>query len=94
MREASVEEKFVDVIRDAGGRCIKMVPDNIKGFPDRMVILPGKPVMFVELKRPKGGRFHPLQLFWQEELRRLGVTVCTIKDFEEIDAFRRDYISA
>lgn len=45
------------------------------GFPDLMVF--GKRLVFVELKREKGGRASPAQLEWQRLLRERGF-VCEI----------------
>jgi hypothetical protein len=54
----------------------------MRGWPDRLVLLPGGVLYFFELKRPHGGKFEPLQLRIHKKLRDLGfrVFVCHTKD--------------
>ena len=73
MRENYIEQTLRNAIKQQGGWCIKWVAPGTAGVPDRICILPGGIVAFVELKAPgksvaKGG----LQAFWQQELHRLG----------------------
>ena len=54
MKESAIEEKLVKGIKELGGLAYKFVsPGNI-GVPDRMIILPGGKVFFVELKTDEG----------------------------------------
>jgi hypothetical protein len=46
--------------------------------PDRIVLLPGGRVYFVETKRPKDGELSALQIKWQEWLIELGFSCWTI----------------
>ena len=51
--EKEIEAKLVDVVKRHGGMCLKWVCPGWAGVPDRIVLLPGGKVIFVELKRPK-----------------------------------------
>ena len=57
-----------------GAKCLKFVSPGYIGVPDRIVLLPGGRVVFVELKRPNE-RPRQRQLFVQSRLRKLGFTV-------------------
>ena len=57
-----------------GAKCLKFVSPGYTGVPDRIVLLPGGRVVFVELKRPNE-RPRQRQLFVQSRLRKLGFTV-------------------
>lgn len=70
--ELSIEEYLRHWIEDSlGGLCLKLKWLGGVGFPDRVILLPGGHVIFVELKRPDG-RKGPLQPWWAATLKRLG----------------------
>lgn len=83
--EASVEDYLVKRVEALGGQCYKFVVPARVGYPDRLVILPGGRMFFVELKRPKGGRLGVLQPQRHEELRALGVAVYVVRTRGEVD---------
>lgn len=70
-KESSVEGYLVERVKRMRGRTIKLY---MRGWPDRLVVLPGR-LFFVETKRPKGGRYEPLQLRMHMVIRRLGHAV-------------------
>ena len=78
--EKDIEAKLVKMIKSHGGLCLKWVCPGWSGVPDRICLLPGGRVYFVELKRPKGGRISELQRWWGNILRKLGFSVSYIKD--------------
>lgn len=86
MLEKSVEDHLRRAVESRGGLCLKLNPKGYKGIPDRLVVLPGPRVMFVELKRPKGGVVAALQLWWYGKLRRLNVEAHFISTLEQVDA--------
>lgn len=67
MKEREVEKMLVDGIRKLGGRAFKWVSPGNDGVPDRIVVLPGLPAIFVELKTITG-RLTSLQ---RVQLKRL-----------------------
>ena len=85
--EKEIEGKLVALVKKYGGRCEKLVNVGFYGFPDRTILLPGGLVMFVETKRPKGGRYSALQDKWRDWLVSLGFQYYRIKDKEQLAAF-------
>ena len=83
--EKDIERKLRKMVEKHGGLCLKWVCPGWSGVPDRLVLLPGGGVMFVELKRPKGGRVDPLQKWWAKRLRALGFWVFIVLDEEDIE---------
>ena len=63
-----------------------MSPEYNKGIPDRLVLLPGGRVSFVETKRPDGGRVSPMQRLTHARLRKLGFRVDVACTKAEVDA--------
>ena len=73
MLERSVEAIFARRVRDLGGISYKFAP-VCAGNPDRIVLMPGGAVFFVELKAP-GGQLSPVQRLWHARAAELGTTV-------------------
>jgi hypothetical protein len=84
-KEDSVEELLVRRVRALGGRCEKMAMKGRRGFPDRLVILPGGRIHLVETKRPVGGRLLPHQISLHAIYKALGATVAVVRNSEDID---------
>lgn len=57
------------------------------GVPDRLILLPGKQIYFVELKKPKGGSLSPVQLVVHKLFAALGFKVYVIWTIEQLDNF-------
>ena len=70
--EKDIEQKLRRMVERHGGLCLKWVCPGWSGVPDRIILLPGGCVIFVETKRPKGGEIRKLQTWWQQRLRSLG----------------------
>lgn len=70
--EKELEAKLVRAIKARGGFALKWVSPGTTGLPDRIILLPGARIAFVEMKRPKGSRVSALQNKWGEWLARLG----------------------
>lgn len=83
MRERDIERKLVNAIKAAGGICPKWVAPGFDGVPDRIVLMPGAKIAFVEVKTP-GEKPRPLQLSRHELLRRLGFKVFVLDNVEKI----------
>lgn len=86
-----MEGALVAATKAAGGRCWKLVSPGTAGVPDRLVLLPGGRVGFVECKST-GAKPRPQQVRRLEQLTRLGFTALVldhVDDVEEVlDAIR------
>ena len=83
MREKQIEQRLVKAVKARGGLCPKLVSPGTDGMPDRMVLLPGSHMGFVEVKAP-GEKPRPLQQRRHEQLRELGYKVSVLDDPEQI----------
>lgn len=83
MLEKDIERHLRDGVRAMGGWCLKMVCPGFTGMPDRIVLMPGGKMCFVELKRP-GQKERQRQAFVQARLRRMGFNV-----FGTVDSWAR-----
>ena len=79
MREKSIEQKLVKAVKVAHGMCPKFVSPGMDGMPDRLLLMPGGQMAFVEVKAP-GKKPRPLQLRRHEQLRSLGFPVYVLDD--------------
>ncbi len=84
--ERDIERALVAMVKRRGGLCLKGVCPGWAGVPDRIILLPRGPVIFVELKRPKGGKIAPLQQWWREQLTRLGFDHYYLYNHENVKA--------
>lgn len=83
MREKSIEQKFREAVRNAGGLALKFTSPGWDGTPDRLALLPGGRMAFVEVKAP-GKKPRPLQLTRHRTLRQLGFRVYVLDDEKQI----------
>ena len=95
MREKQIERKLVQAVKSAGSICPKLVSPGMDGMPDRMVLLGGCRIGFVEVKAP-GKEPRPLQTNRHRMLRSLGFPVFVLDDpgqipgiLQEVTAWRR-----
>lgn len=82
--ESQIEQTLVDRVRESGGLAFKWVSPAMSGVPDRIVVLPGGRIVFVELKR-LGERLRPLQARVHRLLEERGADVRVIDSVEAID---------
>ena len=84
MLEKEVEKKLVTAVQLMDGVAVKFVSPGFAGMPDRLVLLPGGRMAFVEVKRP-GEKPRPLQKARHRMLRKLGFKVYVLDSVEEIE---------
>lgn len=53
MQEANIEKYLKKCVEQKGGLCLKFISASMRGLPDRIVLLPGGRIFFVEIKAPK-----------------------------------------
>ena len=84
MLEREIEAYLVRRVAQRGGKAYKFVSPGNAGVPDRLVVLPGGKVFFVECKAP-GEKPRPLQVAQISKLERLGCQVFVIDSKESVD---------
>lgn len=87
--ERDIEKKLKDKVQKLGGHCLKWTCPGWAGVPDRIVLMTGGRVYFVETKRPKGGKLSALQKHWHMVLRELGFSVHVVWTLEDVMTFER-----
>jgi len=84
--EKPLEERLTNKVEKLGGLCIKLYSKVFTGLPDRMILMPGGRIYFVEMKStgriPKGRQKLVIKL-----LLNLGFPVRVIDTNELIDEF-------
>ncbi len=83
MREKSTEKKLVSAVKGMGGIAPKFTSPGFDGMPDRIVLLPGGRMAFVEAKAP-GKKPRPLQEARHRLLRGLGFKVYVLDNESQI----------
>lgn len=83
-RESSVERYLVKRVKELGGEAYKFVSPGRRGVPDRLVVLPGGRLFFVECKAP-GQKVRATQAREIARLIELEQTVYVVDSREEAD---------
>jgi hypothetical protein len=83
MDEKQIEHRLVAAVNKAGGLCPKFVSPGMDGMPDRIVLMPGGHISFVEVKAPSK-KPRKLQIRRHVRLRHLGFLVFVLDDPAEI----------
>jgi len=86
MKENKIEVFLKAEVEKLGGLCIKFLATYFTGIPDRLVLLPGGRMYFVELKAPgkKPARRQPYVITL---LQKLGFNVLVIDTIDKVNAF-------
>ena len=83
MREKNIEYNLTVAVKNLGGLSLKLISPSMDGVPDRLVLLPGSKMAFVELKAT-GKTLRPLQVKRKSQLESLGFLVYCIDSIEQI----------
>ena len=84
MREREVDRYLRERVKQLGGRAYKFVSPGNNGVPDRIVMLPGGKLFFVELKAP-GKETTALQDAQIDRISKLGQDVFVVDSKEKVD---------
>lgn len=84
--EKAIERYLVRRTGELGFLCLKYTNPNATGYPDRIVLFPGRQVMWVEVKS-KGKRPTAIQMERMKELAKKGHSVWVVDSREEVDRF-------
>lgn len=84
MREKQIERKLVNAVKAAGGIAPKFVSPGYDGMPDRLLLLQGGRMAFVEVKA-LGEKPRPLQTARHRMLRKLGFKVYVLDAVTDIE---------
>lgn len=85
MREKLIEQKLIRAVKAVGGLAVKLVSPGFDGMPDRLLLLPGGKIAFVEAKS-MSCKPRPLQIKRHEILMNLGFLVFVLDDDKQIGA--------
>ncbi len=83
MREKTLECKLVQEVKAMGGIAPKFTSPGFAGMPDRLILIPGGRLAFVEVKAP-GKPLRPLQVKRKRQLDALGFRVYCIDHPDQI----------
>lgn len=86
MTESQIEAKLGQLVRSRGGLYYKFVSPGSPGVPDRLIILPGGRVIFLELKT-RTGSLQKIQRYRITEMLEKGAEVRVVKGMAEARAF-------
>ena len=89
MEESRLERRLKKEIEKRGGLALKLTVPNKRGMPDRLILLPGEKIYFVEMKAP-GEKPRPLQRKRAKQLQALGFSVYCLDSDEAIDDFLQE----
>lgn len=86
MLEKDIERKLVQEVKALGGMCLKFTSPGLAGVPDRIVILPGGRIIFVEMKA-QNGRLSQQQQAVLARFTRLGADWAVVSTPELLNIF-------
>jgi hypothetical protein len=89
MLEKEIEQRLVEAAKRVGGLALKFVSPGYDGMPDRILLLPGGRISFVEVKAP-GMKPRPLQQRRHELLVGFGFKVYVVDDGEQIEQILKE----
>ncbi|MBG9548335.1 VRR-NUC domain-containing protein [Cytobacillus firmus] len=84
MRENFIEKKFAEAVKKTGSLPLKFTSPGKAGVPDRVVLIPGGRILFVELKKP-GEKLRPLQEKRKKDFENLGFKVEVVDSIQRIE---------
>lgn len=89
MLEKELEKKLVQATKNMGGLALKFTSPGFSGMPDRLLLLPGGKIAFVEVKA-HGKKPRSQQVKRHKDLKRLGFKVYVLDEPKQIDLILKD----
>lgn len=89
MKSSETSEKVFErtlskFVEESGGMAVKLLSQFIKGLPDRMFLLPGGVVVFVEFKSA-GNKPTKIQSYIHAKIQALGFLVYVVDSVESYE---------
>ncbi len=91
MLEKQVEQYLVKQVKSLGGLSLKLT--SLIGIPDRLVLLPGSRLVFIELKRP-GEKPRKVQILRMKQLRKLGFKTYVADSYESVNKLLSEVVAS
>ena len=82
--EKVFERELSKFVEESGGMAVKLLSQFIKGLPDRMFLLPGGVVVFVEFKSA-GKKPTKIQSYIHAKIQALGFLVYVVDSVESYE---------
>ena len=89
-KESSLETYLQKRVEALGGKCLKFVSPGTAGVPDRILLMPGGKVLFLELKR-LGEAPNALQRKFMRDMAKLGQVAGWADSTEQVDRFLEEH---
>lgn len=93
IRESDIERHLVNTVKQRGGIAYKFVSPARRNVPDRIVLLPGGQIIFVECKAP-GKKPTAGQLREHERIQALGFKVLIVDSYDTDEVFNANIKTA
>ena len=95
MKEIESEKKLERSLKslvenEMKGLCVKLLSQHLIGLPDRLCLLPGARIFFVEVKTT-GKKPRKIQTHIHQKLRGLGFKVYVLDSTPVLNIIRDDY---
>lgn len=87
--EKLIEKQLVKEIKAMSGMCIKLLTNFLVGLPDRLILLPGARIYFVETKS-QGDKPRLIQVKIHKDIAKLGFDVRVIDSKEKLNDFIKE----
>lgn len=92
--EKATEKTLKSEVEKRGGLCLKLLPFQFSGLPDRLCLLPGGKIFFAEIKDVKEVP-SKLQLKVKKSLEKLGFKVYVVRTIFDIEKiFNKSYFKS
>lgn len=92
LSESQLETYLFKRVSKLGGMALKFLSPGRAGVPDRIILMPGGRIYFVEMKSPDGS-VNSIQEYVFEKFAELGFKVHILNSIESIEKFLSQFTS-